>query len=74
MAAKHKTYARLNDYGDLLIPVALLDKFIENCHIVSTNYVDGKDVISEVRSLNRVSIHTAEELDAALVQMALEGK
>jgi len=68
-----KHYARVSDYGDLLIPIGLLEKVVAECMIVNTGYIDGKDTIEKLKKIERVHIHCQEEVDAALVQQALEG-
>lgn len=68
-----KKYARVSDYGDILIPLSLLEKVIEQCLIVNTTYQDGVDTINKVKKIDRVQFHDQEELDAARAQMILEG-
>lgn len=74
MSFKNKTFARITDYGDLLVPMALMEKIIDQGFLVSTTYEDNREVISELREINRISVHKGEELDAVRAQMALEGK
>lgn len=71
---KHKNYVRISGYGDLLIPTKMLEQLVENAYIVRTDYQDGEDYIKSVEAIDKVNIHTVEELKAAAVQMALEGK
>ena len=73
MSVKNKTFARVSDYGDLLVPMALMEKIIEQGYLVSTTYTDGSDQISEVRDVQRIVVHKGEEVEAAIVQRALEG-
>lgn len=69
-----KKYARISDYGDLLVPLSLLDKIVSECCIVSTSYDGGnKQVISEIKPISRVEIHDEEELKDAEVQQKLSG-
>lgn len=73
MSVKNKTYARITDYGDLLIPIALMEKIYEQGYLVSTLYEDGFDRINEVRPFGRVTLHKGEEVEMALAQQALAG-
>ena len=67
-----KKYARITQYGDLLVPMDMLEKIVANCLIVGTSYVDGKDLINKVSEIDRVSIHDSTEIDDAIVQQKLE--
>lgn len=72
--AKVKNYARINSYGQLLVPIELLDKIASEGYIVSTSYGEGStEVISEIKKIDKVSIHDQDEVDAAFAQMALQG-
>tara|TARA_B100000900_G_scaffold413005_1_gene435982 strand:- start:605 stop:835 length:231 start_codon:yes stop_codon:yes gene_type:complete len=73
MASNKKTYARLSGYGDLLVPMNMLEKIVQDGMIVRTSYVGGEDQITEVRKICDVKIHDEEEIENARVQMALEG-
>ena len=73
--AKEKIYARLDTaYRDLLVPVELLERVVSECHLVRTQYEDGKHHITTVEPLTKFEINTEEELRAGIVQMELEGK
>lgn len=74
MAVKKKTYARLSGYGDLLVPIGMLEKICEEGMIVRTSYVGEEDQITEIRKIDNIKLHTEEELEHARVQIALEGK
>jgi hypothetical protein len=74
MDFKHKNYARITSYGDLLIPTNMLEKLVENAFIVRTSYTDGEDIISEITTVDKVALHDASELKAAAVQIALQGE
>lgn len=71
---KHKTFARVSDYGDLLVPLALMEKIIDQGYLVSTTYENGHDVINEVKEIKRIHVHKGEEIEAALAQQALRGE
>lgn len=73
--AKEKIYARLDTaYRDLLVPVELLERVVSECHLVRTQYEDGKHYITTVEPLTKFEINTEEDLRAGIVQMELEGK
>lgn len=74
MAVKKKTYARISAYGDLLVPMSMLEQLVQEGMLVRTSYEGDVDRITEIRSIDNVKIHTDEELENAKVQMALEGK
>jgi hypothetical protein len=71
MSKQNKKYARITQYGDILIPVSLLESFLEEAVIVRTSYVDGQDVITEVHNIESVKIHSQQDIDDAIVQMKL---
>ena len=73
MAKKNTNFARISDYGDLLVPIDMLDRIVTECRIVRTKYENDMDVISEIREISRVNLHTPEDIEAAKVQIALEG-
>ena len=74
MAVKKKTYARISTYGDLLVPMSMLEKLCEEGMLVRTSYENDTDQIIEIRKIDNIKIHTEDELEHAKVQMALEGK
>jgi len=69
-----KQYARIKDYGDVLIPVALLEKVVAQGYLVRTDYVDNKEILSEVYPILNVAMHDEKEVNAVLAQQMLEGK
>lgn len=74
MAVKKKTYARISAYGDLLVPISMLEKLCEEGMLVRTSYENDIDQITEIRKIDNIKIHSEDELEQARVQMALEGK
>jgi len=70
-----KKYARISEYGDLLVPMSLLEKIVSECKIVGTSYDEksSEQVISSVKSITRVNFHNQGELEAAEIQQKLEG-
>lgn len=74
MAVKKKTYARISAYGDLLVPMSMLEKLCEEGMLVRTSYENDTDQITEIRKIDNIKIHSEDELENARVQMALEGK
>lgn len=65
------TYARLSQYGDLLIPLSLLDKVVSEGFIVRTSYEDGVDQLSEITRIKDVKIHEGDEVSTVLMHSAL---
>jgi hypothetical protein len=61
--AKEKIYARLDT-----------ERVVAECHLVRTQYEDGKHHITTVEPLTKFEINTEEDLKAGIVQMELEGK
>jgi len=74
MSTKKETiYARLDtSYRDLLVPMALVEQIVRECHLVRTTYEDGKHHITLVESIERFSINTEDDLKAGIVQTELE--
>lgn len=68
-----KIYARISDYGDIMVPLALFEKIASEGFIVRTTYENGEDVISEIGGINKINIHKGQELVDALAQKALRG-
>lgn len=65
------TYARLSQYGDLLIPISLLDKVVSEGFIVRTSYENGVDQLSEITRIKDVKIHESDEVSTVLMHSAL---
>ena len=74
MAVKKKTYARISAYGDLLVPMSMLEKLCEEGMLVRTSYENDIDQITEIRKIDNIKIHSEDELEQAKEQMAKEGK
>ena len=68
-----KIYARISDYGDIMVPLALFEKMASEGFIVRTSYENGDDVISEIGEIKKVNIHKGQEIVDALAQKALQG-
>lgn len=73
MAVKKKTYARISAYGDLLVPLAMLEQLVQEGMLVRTSYDNDADQITEIRKIDNIKIHSEDELENARVQMALQG-
>jgi hypothetical protein len=71
---KQKNYVRISDYGDLLVPIDMLDRLVTEGRIVRTTYNNDVDEISEITEISRVHLHTSADIEAAKVQIALQGK
>lgn len=75
MAVKpEKIYARISDYGDVMVPLALFEKIASEGYIVRTTYENGEDSITEVSTIKRINVHKGQELVNALAQQALSGE
>lgn len=66
-----KKYARISDYGDILLPMSLLEKVIEEGYIVATDYSNGDYHITKVREIKSVLFHDEDEIRCILAQQAL---
>ena len=71
---KQKNYVRISDYGDLLVPIEMLDRLVTEGRIVRTTYNNDVDEISEIREISRIDVHAHADIEAAKVQIALQGK
>jgi hypothetical protein len=73
MATKEKLYARITDYGDLLVPIEQLEKILNECYLVRTSYENSEDVISEVKNMQRCRfhVHAESELKTAIATQKL---
>jgi hypothetical protein len=69
-----KKYARVDDYGELLIPLDLMAKIMDQCYIIRTTYENDKHLISDVKPVSRLVIHDHDEVRSVLAQKKLEGK
>lgn len=69
-----KKYAVIEGYGKLVVPVSMLEKIASECFLGRTEYVDGKDHLTEVVPVGRVELIDAREIEDAKAQMALSGK
>ncbi len=70
---KQPMYARLDTaYRDLLVPMALVEQIVRDCHLVRTTYEDGQHIITNVESIERFAINTEDDLKAGLAQTELE--
>jgi hypothetical protein len=65
-------FARISFYGDLVVPLNLLEDFLEECYSVNTEYKDGDYVITKAKKLNNFAVHDREEIEIGLSQAALE--
>lgn len=73
--SKNQKYARLGDYSmQLLVPVSLLEKILQEGYLVSTKYEDNRNQIDRVREIGDITIHDQQELDVARAQQELGGE
>jgi len=68
-----KSYVRIDHYGKLLIPTNMLEKLLEHAFVADTDYVDGKDVLSKLEQIDRVKVHSADEVKGILMHQELGG-
>lgn len=66
-----KKYALIETYGKLIVPVSMLEKIANECYIGRTEYIDGRDHLTEVASVGRVELLDQQDIDDAKVQMEL---
>jgi hypothetical protein len=65
-------FARISFYGDFVVPLNLLEEFLEQCYSVSTEYKNGTYVITKAKKLDNFSVHDRSEIETGLAQAALE--
>ena len=70
---KQQQYARISTYGDLLVPMSMLEQLVQEGMLVRTSYENDVDQITEIRKIDNIKIHGEDELENARVQMALQG-
>lgn len=69
-----KQYARITDYGDILVPLNLLEKIVEHGYLVRTEYENNTgEVLKEVHKMTGFKLHSEEEVKSVKAQMILEG-
>jgi hypothetical protein len=66
-----KTYARIDHYGRMLVPLNLLEKIASECYICDTEYEDGKTVLSRIDRIHKVDLVTSDEVDHLLMYKEL---
>lgn len=73
MSNKGKKYARLDHYGNLLVPVSLLEKVLSECYVVDTTWRDDQYQITKLTRIEQVRIHDGSEIDLVLAEQKLNG-
>lgn len=73
MSNKGKKYARLDHYGNLLVPVSLLEKILSECYVVDTTWRDDQYQITKLTRIEQVRIHDGSEIDLVLAEQKLNG-
>lgn len=73
MLNKGKKYARLDHYGNLLVPVSLLEKVLSECYVVDTTWRDDQYQITKLTRIEQVRIHDGSEIDLVLAEQKLNG-
>jgi len=51
----------------------MLEKLLEHAFVADTDYVDGKDVLSKLERIDRVKVHSADEVKGILMHQELGG-
>lgn len=62
-----KKYARIDQYGRLLVPLNLLEKIASECYICDTEYEDGKTVLSRLEPIHKVDLVQSAEVENLLM-------
>lgn len=66
-------YVRIpSKYRDLVVPIKLLEKIVEEGYMARTTYENGTDTLAELESIVDISIHMDDEIKSVLAQQALE--
>ena len=71
---KNKKYAQISSYGNLVVPLDMLPKILEECYLIETSWEGSKSMISKANQITEISIKDGAEITAALVQMKLSGE
>jgi hypothetical protein len=72
--SKNRKYARLDHYGNLLVPVAMLEKIVSECFVVETSWRNDGYELTKLTRIDQVRIHDGSEVDLVLAEQALSGK
>ncbi len=67
---KEQKYARVEHYGKLLVPFALLERIVAEGYMVETSY--GDPGFSSIEEITKIEIHDREDVEFALAQKNLE--
>ena len=62
-----KKYAKIDQYGKMLIPLSLLERVAEECFIVDTSWDNDRSVISELKPVNKVELIDGDEVKGFLM-------
>jgi hypothetical protein len=71
-----KKYALITTYGELLVPISLLEKVIDQCLMVRTSYDNSlkNKQMTDVCNIDRFEVFSQSDLDAAIVQQKLSSE
>jgi len=61
-------------YKNIIVPMNMLDKVVNNCFLGSTSYTDDGEQLTELAELKDFVILDERDLSDCEAQMALEGK
>ena len=75
MSRKNKKYFQIKDYGDLLFPVSLLEKFVSECVIIEKEWdsVTNDYRIKSIKQPKDIALWDGEDLDLAEAEQKLRG-
>ena len=68
---KTKKYVRINDYGDFIMPLEVFERVCDKLFIASTSYEDGADVINELKTPSRITLHDPDEVENVIMHNKL---
>lgn len=66
-----KSYARIDSYGKLLVPVSLLEKIASECYIAETEYTEEGMSLSKLTPISKIELHSADEVKSVLMHQEL---
>lgn len=67
-----KKYAKIKTYGNLLVPLAMLEKITETCFIADTDWTDNGEVLSSIKEFKDFTLIDKKDIDVCIAQQELE--
>ena len=65
--SKTKKYVRISEYGDVLMPIEKFQAVCDSMYLVRTTYTDGNDELTEIKQIDSLKLHSAEEVEVLLM-------